>query len=745
MRKTVLCALAGLLPCLAAAQSSPFVDEKVERALLNELSGDLAFETLRITTQWHKPSASEGFFAVAREVEARAKAAGLQDVRWIDQVAESAGWTCRRAEATLYEGEGSAATETRLGSYAEVATSIADHSRSADVTAQLVDVGAGDRAADYEGKDVRGRIVLAYGKPSAVMEQAVWKRGAAGILSWASTRLNPLADSADQVAWLNVPEEDGPKGEKTTWAFVLSARQGKALSDRLRGDTTRRIFAGESDPTPTLLRVRVVVESSVLAEKKTAMIEARIPGSDPSLPEIVLTSHLQEEKFSANDDQSGVANMLEIGRALTRLIADGRLPRPRRGIRFWWCDEIYSEYRFFADHPGEEKKMLANLNQDMVGAKQSVGDRVQYMSRTPWSRPSYLNDVQESVLDAVAAGNNAYLPAWQANSTPPDIAFTKPILSRLGTREPFHARAIPYFDSTDHLVFVDAWVGVPGTSLTNWPDEYIHSSVDDLWQIDPTQLKRNAFVVAASAWYLANAGADDVRPLGAFVAARAAQRLAADAATGLSWIRSGPGTPEERYRASADMLAVSLEKEIAAVASARAIGPAAATDPAASFLSDESERLSRIAGDLSITLESAYSAANGGAKPPSGDDPAFARLAARTPRLPVATLDDWMALKKKVADLRKTQARARAEEKEKAEALRKTGQGKSPADEAEPLSPLMRDAAMNWIDGKRSAAEIARRVCAEALSAGWWYYGETTPARVEKFLEKQGKDGLIVW
>jgi hypothetical protein len=57
----------------------------------------------------------------------------------------------------------------------------------------------------------------------------------------------------------------------------------------------------------------------------------------------------------------------------------------------------------------------------------------------------------------------------------------------------------------------------------------------------------------------------------------------------------------------------------------------------------------------------------------------------------------------------------------------------------------MRSAAMSWIDGKTNAAEIARRVCAEALSAGWWYYGETTPARLEKFLEKQASDGLIVW
>ncbi len=57
----------------------------------------------------------------------------------------------------------------------------------------------------------------------------------------------------------------------------------------------------------------------------------------------------------------------------------------------------------------------------------------------------------------------------------------------------------------------------------------------------------------------------------------------------------------------------------------------------------------------------------------------------------------------------------------------------------------MGTAALSWIDGKTNAAEIARRVCAEALSAGWWYYGETTPALVEKFLEEQARDGLIAW
>ena len=730
MRKPLVAAMSALLPSLALAQSSPFVDPKVESALLNELSGDLAFETTRVTTRWHKPPGSEGFFAAAREIETRARAAGLQDVRWIDQVAENPNWTCRSAEAWLLDG----VADTKIASYADVPMSVADNSRSADVTATLVDVGSGENAADYAGKDVRGKIVLAYGGVTPVTEQAVWKRGAAGILSWNSSRLNALADSADQIGWIQLPTEDGPNGEKTTFAIVISAREGKSLSDRLRGEGSRRWGAGGTG-TPQPLQLRVRIDSVVLPEKKTAMVEARIRGTDPDLPEIVLTAHLQEN-VSANDDQSGVANVLEIGRALTKLIANGTLPRPRRGIRFWWADEIYSEYRYFADHPGEEKKFLANLNQDMVGAKQSIGHRTQYMARTPWSMASYLSDVQQSILEAVVQGNNAYLAAWQAQTPAPGQAFSKPIFARLGSREPYRAQAVPYFDSTDHLVFNDPWVRVPGTSLTNWPDEYIHSSADDLWQIDPTQLKRNAYVVAATAWWLANAGAKDVAFLSAFVAARASERMAADLATAQAWIRDGRGSDEERRRAAADLMAASQRIEVDAVTSSRLIGPVPDTEVAN--------------GVTAVRSAGAALAARlpGGSMPA---DPALARLEARTPRFAVSTLDAWLALEKRVKDQRGADARAARDKKEKDEAAKRPAKpgakraAPEPPADAPKLSPLMSSAALSWIDGRTNAAEIARRVSAEALSAGWWYYGETTPALVEKFLEEQVKDGLIAW
>jgi hypothetical protein len=731
-------------------QTSPFVDEKTERLLVNELSGDIALETMRVTTRGHKLSGSADFFDTARHVMEKAKAYDLEDVRWIDQKGEHAYWQCRRAEAWLVDGEGDKEKRVRLGSYEEAAVSIADYSRPADVTAELVDVGAGDRAQDYEGKPVRGKIVLSYGNPTAVTEQAVWKRGAAGILSWSSTRLNPLADAPDQIAWQRVPRKDGPKGEKTTFAFVLSARDGKALADRLRGEAVRRIFAnGELPPPGRPLRARVVVDSEFLPDK-TAMVEARIRGTDPALPEIVLTGHLQESQPSANDDQSGVASVLEIGRAVTRLIREGALPRPLRGIRFWWCDEIYSEYRYFADKPGEEKGFLANLNQDMVGARQSEGGRVQYMARPPWSRASFLPDVQESILEMVVAGNNGYLAALQAGSIPPGVPFSKPIYSRRGTREPYHARAVPYFGNTDHLVFNDSWVGVPGTSLTNWPDEFIHSSADDLWQIDPTQLKRNAFVVAATAWWLANADGKAASALASFVTARGLSRLGNDFAVALAGI--SVGNPKDGdYHAGANLLSVSLRREKAALESCRALAPAGSGESggAQETLSQGKAALEQAARQMQAQLSSTFRLA-AGREPAPLADPVLQRLAKRVPRRAVATLDEWMKLKERVGDKREAEARAKREERERlAAAKERRGTRKPAKGPAEPkvakLSNLMQFAVMNGIDGKVDAGEIARRVGAEALSAGSWYYGEATPEMVEKFLETQAKDGLIVW
>src|SRR5258706_534593 len=67
-----------------------------------------------------------------------------------------------------------------------------------------------------------------------------------------------------------------------------------------------------------------------------------IPGADPQLKndEIVFSCHLDHQLPGANDNASGCVTILEIARTLSKLIAEGKLARPARTMRFVWPPEI---------------------------------------------------------------------------------------------------------------------------------------------------------------------------------------------------------------------------------------------------------------------------------------------------------------------------------------------------------------------------------------------------------------------
>ena len=288
---------------------------------------------------------------MAKYVEQKAREYGLEDVRYIPLKYSSHSWTPELGELWLI-----APTERRLAFSPEVAVSLADYSRTTDVaSAELVDVGGGTTEADYAGKDVSGKVVLSHGAPADVMKQAVWARGALGIITFTMSRRERI----DQVPWQQIPVENDDKTKQGTFGFVLSQREGLRLRAELAAATSS-------------YRVRAKVVSAFREPASQAIVEAVIRGSSIHDQAIVLTGHLQEERFSANDDASGCANVLEIARTLKRLIDSGRLPRPARDIRFWWANEISAEEQYFADHP-EERSADPREHQPRHGRRQAIG------------------------------------------------------------------------------------------------------------------------------------------------------------------------------------------------------------------------------------------------------------------------------------------------------------------------------------------------------------------------------------
>jgi hypothetical protein len=688
----------------SAAQESPFVPPEVYRLLSGEISGDIAYDHLRHLTLYHSPhGGSQGFRDKLRWIEARAREFGLEDVRVFDDLKyDGVSWTPKAASLHIVSPE-----YRLLADFREAAVVLADYSRSGTWEGELVDVGAGTAESDYQGKDVKNKIVLATGSPAAVMDQAVWKRGALGIVYYSPARamINP-----DQIPWTRIPAR-ARDGQQPTFAFSVSYRLGTELKQRLTARPRPPAITG-SESEGTLpgekIVLRAVVEAEFAEQATQWIVEGWIRGTDPALPAIVLTAHGQEEKYSANDDNSGCANLLEIGRTLVKLIREGKLPRPRRSIRFWWVNEISAPYEYFARFPEERARILVNINQDMVGAKQSAGSRIQHITRTPWSRPSFLNTVVGSIATSVMRGNTAYLAAGQAGSRTP---YSRPILSKLGTRERYGAEIVPHFNNTDHMVFNDSIVGIPGVTLTNWPDEFIHSSDDDLWQMDPTQLQRNAFIVAASAWYLATLAPDGVPGLAVQVRADAQRFLSEAFSRATERLAQGLSASGDRAALYADclnLLEAATRKATADVDSVRSL----TTDPRT--LSQLDSMRNAIAAQGRALLDQLMEQ--------------YRTLTAQPPPKLESTPDIEKEVAAKVPEV----AVSVREYLEKRRAVRPAG-----------LHGVMAYEVWNFVDGKRSYLDIFRAVRAEAQFAGEWYYGTVTAKAVADLLDRGVKEGIL--
>ncbi len=698
MVSTALLLLAGA----AGAQESPFVSPEMFRALGGEISGDISYDHLRHLTLHHSINgASRGFRDKERWIAEQARKFGLEDVRILDDIRfKGPGWSPLAGELYIVSPD-----PRRLISFQEIAVAIADYSRSGTWEGELVDVAAGVAVSDYEGKDVKGKIVLASGSPATVMEQAVWNRGALGVVYYNAAR---GIDHPDQVAWTRLNSRP-PNGKENTFAFSVSYRTGMELKQRLsprpKPGPTPGSFGEGLEPGEKIL-LRAKVEAEFEENPKQWIVEGWIHGTERHDQQIVLTAHAQEEKFSANDDNSGCANLLEIGRALVKLIAEGKLPRPARDIRFWWTNEIDAEYEYFAAHPDERRKILLNINQDMVGAKQSAGSRIQHITRTPWSRPSYLNDVVESIATMVMRGNSAYLAAAQAGTRQP---FSKPIVSRMGTRERYGAEIVPYFDSTDHLVFNDVIIGAPGVTLTNWPDDFIHSSDDDLWQMDPTQLQRNAFIVAATTLCFANLEPAGLPLLAVEVQAGARRSLdEAYRRANEMLILAAPAERQGAYLDGVNLIEQARLRAGATLDSLRVFGP---TAKLAAELDEWKTRLGAGANNLLQDFGRNYILLTGGspstAAQPSGEEKA---MAGKVPVI-AGSIADFL---------------------EKRRDLDKTG-----------LHSLMSYEVWNFVDGRRSYLDIYKAVRAEAQSVGAWYYGTVSAKQVADLLDAGVKSGLL--
>jgi hypothetical protein len=170
-------------------------------------------------------------------------------------------------------------------------------------------------AKDYEGRNVRGKLVLCDGGPAACHRMAVEERGAAGLISYNSNqRTGWWRDDIDLVRWGHLD----PRGRANTFAMMISVREAAGSSSAGRGRDRSRS------------RPRARNDDSVPCETIIATIRGRTRRSARSSSRAASRS----QKPAANDNASGCAVDLEIGRVL-KLIDEGGSTAEARSASIW--------------------------------------------------------------------------------------------------------------------------------------------------------------------------------------------------------------------------------------------------------------------------------------------------------------------------------------------------------------------------------------------------------------------------
>lgn len=463
------------------------------QALVEEVSGEIAFRYAARISQFDRVQGSDGWHEAAEWIKGE-----LERIGYTDAVIEGwpsngstlyytyttpIGWRARSAELWMVSPR-----RERLCWFEEMPLTLIKHSGPADIEAELVDVGTGIGEESYRNKDVRGKIVLATGSPGAVAREAVVRRGAVGMVGWYPPDVragypNLVRYTAFWPSW-EARDQHG-------FGFNVSKNQGAVLKQMLE--------QGQ----------KVVLRASVDAEFYETRIEAlsvSLRGSEEPEKELLIIGHLCHPTPSANDNASGAGGMLEMARALKRLVDRGAIPRPRRTIRFLWVPEFYGTVPYIMAHLEQTRNTLAVINCDMIGENLALTGGTFTITRAPDSVPTYLNDVAAHVAAIVERLN---------------------LTSINGSSNPFVWRSAPYSGGSDHLVYNDGSLRVPALMFGHG-DTFHHTSLDTLEKVDASELRRVSVTALGTMVYLASASDAEARDMAMLVARNGLGRLSAD-------------------------------------------------------------------------------------------------------------------------------------------------------------------------------------------------------------------------
>ncbi len=451
------------------------IDDYSRQCILNELSGERAKDFITLISRFDRVQCSAETHQCMSMVKDKLAHFGIDNTiierfpcdgrrkywTWPTYL----GWTIQNGELWMKSPQ-----RMKLADYEEIPLSVVRGSQSADATAELVYVGTGLEDKEYEGIDVRGKIVLAGGSTFSmyaghVQRQAVIKRGALGVVLYLDPELDSRPNQGQLIPYYGM-WNSAEENDDITFGFCISYNTAAMLKKLMRQE-------------------KVILHASLDGKNHESTIDqmtCTIPGQELPQEEIWLVAHMDHYQPGAHDNASGSAALLEIARTLKKLILRKELPAPKRTIRFLWPTEFQGMAPWLEKNKDIAQRAFAAINCDMIGSDFFKTKSSLEIIRTPSSQPHYINDVVENFADQAAH---------------------QKITSLRGRDIPLNYRIVPYRGGSDHMFLNDSSVSIP-TVMLGENDPFYHTAHDTPDNMDTTQLKRAMYIALGSAWYIAN-------------------------------------------------------------------------------------------------------------------------------------------------------------------------------------------------------------------------------------------------
>ncbi|MFL5745465.1 MAG: M28 family peptidase [Niastella sp.] len=383
------------------------------------------------------------------------------------------------------------------------------------VTAELVYIGKGS-AKEMEGKDLKGKIVMAEGGIGGVYDNAI-KNGAVGAVAYSMPKYNQPAKYTNSIQFQGISYTDSLSQK---WGVLLSY----AAKEKLKA-------ALEKGP----VSLKVTVNTKIYASEELTLV-ANVRGKTKPDERFVFSAHVQEP--GANDNASGVGTLAEMARTTAELVRKKKVT-PQRTITFLWGDEIVSTHRYIKDDSIRAKGIKWGLSLDMVGEDIQKTGGTFLIEKMPdpsaiWTRGNEKHtewgggELQESNL----------FPHY----------FNDLLLNRClyeAVKTGWTVRTNPFEGGSDHTPFLNA--KIPGLLMWHFTDVFYHTDVDRLDMVSPIEMKHVAKSALTTAYLLTTANDKTATALIKDITRNGLQRLQTEFELSKKAVQAGNEKAKEQH------------------------------------------------------------------------------------------------------------------------------------------------------------------------------------------------------